>query len=158
MVIYPPNRGNSRGAGIVAEPRFVGRLLIRAAPNQAAAPDAIQVTSGGDPVLVGSSLAGALRIRTRRILRLVGASHDDADRSREELFGSYQAGQPLGPLGKLVGTFVWPLSSGRTPNRLTLPWSSRGSTSCTPLGTDRSPCSIGGALLFGAPTRGESGT
>lgn len=72
---------------VTADLRFVGGLLIRAAPDQAAAPDAVQVKSGGDPVLVGSSLAGVLRARARRILRLVCASRDDADRRLEELFG-----------------------------------------------------------------------
>jgi CRISPR/Cas system CSM-associated protein Csm3 (group 7 of RAMP superfamily) len=67
---------------------FSSGLLIRSAPTSADAPDAVHLSSGGQPILPGTSLAGVLRARARRILRVVRQQHGDAEVWLERLFGT----------------------------------------------------------------------
>jgi CRISPR/Cas system CSM-associated protein Csm3 (group 7 of RAMP superfamily) len=62
-----------------------GGLLVRSPGREPGDADATQLHSGGDPVLPGTSLAGALRTRALRIARLVCGAHGDA--RVEALFG-----------------------------------------------------------------------
>lgn len=54
-----------------------GGLLVRSPGTAPDAPDAAHLHSAGRPVLPGTSLAGALRSRARRIARVVAARRDD---------------------------------------------------------------------------------
>lgn len=67
---------------------FAGGMLIRSTPTSADAPDAIHLRSGGGAILPGTSLAGVLRARARRILRLVRRPHGDAEQWLGRLFGT----------------------------------------------------------------------
>lgn len=52
-----------------------GALLVRSYTESGQEPDAVQLLSGGDPILPGTSVAGVLRHRAERILRTLLA-HD----------------------------------------------------------------------------------
>jgi CRISPR/Cas system CSM-associated protein Csm3 (group 7 of RAMP superfamily) len=64
-----------------------GGLLVRSPGLEASAADAGHLHSGGQPILPGTSLAGALRARALRIASLVRAAQGDAERWIEGLFG-----------------------------------------------------------------------
>jgi len=67
--------------------RQQGGVLVRSPGLTPDAPDVAHLTSGGQPVLPGTGLAGALRTRALRIARIVRARHGDAEHWVEELFG-----------------------------------------------------------------------
>jgi len=67
--------------------RQSGGILVRSPGLTPDAPDVAHLTSGGWPVLPGTSLAGALRTRALRIARLVRARHGDSEHWVEDLFG-----------------------------------------------------------------------
>ncbi len=64
-----------------------GGVLVRSPGLTPDAPDVAHLTSGGQPVLPGTGLAGALRARALRIARIVRARHGDSEHWVEELFG-----------------------------------------------------------------------
>lgn len=64
-----------------------GGLLVRSPGLTADAADATPLTSGGQPVLPGTSVAGAMRARALRIARLVRAAQNDGERWVDRLFG-----------------------------------------------------------------------
>lgn len=70
-------------------------LLVRSAPSDAAAPDSVQLRSGADPVIPGSSLAGVLRGRCLRIARLADEiiGGDRAEDRVTALFGPRLQGE-----------------------------------------------------------------
>lgn len=72
--------------------RLQGDLLVRSAPNDAAAPDVVQLRSASKPVLPGTSLAGVLRAHALRISRLVRKAHNDAELWIDEIFGVHLEG------------------------------------------------------------------
>jgi CRISPR/Cas system CMR subunit Cmr4 (Cas7 group RAMP superfamily) len=63
-----------------------GGLLVRSPGLTADVADATPLTSGGKPVLPGTSVAGALRARALRIARLV-RTQNDGERWVDQLFG-----------------------------------------------------------------------
>ncbi len=73
--------------------RQQGGVLVRSPGLTPDAPDVAHLTSGGRPVLPGTSLAGALRTRALRIARIVRARHGDSERWVEELFGPRTKGE-----------------------------------------------------------------
>jgi CRISPR/Cas system CSM-associated protein Csm3 (group 7 of RAMP superfamily) len=75
------------------ELRFRGGLLVRKPQEEMGSADVGHLRSAGKPVLPGTSLAGALRARARRIANIVRQQKGDADIWVERLFGS----QALGP-------------------------------------------------------------
>lgn len=58
-------------------------LIIRSYPKRPELPDAVHLHSGGEPVLTGTSLKGAIRARAERICKTLGINKDFA----ENLFG-----------------------------------------------------------------------
>lgn len=70
-----------------------GSILVRSPGSKTDEPDAVHLTSAGRPLLPGSSLAGALRNRARRIARLVRKEKGDADCWVDALFGPRIEGQ-----------------------------------------------------------------
>jgi CRISPR/Cas system CSM-associated protein Csm3 (group 7 of RAMP superfamily) len=74
---------------IVAEADLVAPagLLIRSAPVEPGAPDAVHLHSGGRSVLAGTCLAGAVRTQALRIASVVREAKGDAERWVERLFG-----------------------------------------------------------------------
>lgn len=64
-----------------------GGVLVRSPGLTPDAPDVTHLTSGGQRVIPGTGLAGALRARALRIARIVRARHGDAEHWVEELFG-----------------------------------------------------------------------
>jgi CRISPR/Cas system CSM-associated protein Csm3 (group 7 of RAMP superfamily) len=79
---------------IVVEAELVatGGLLIRSAPVEPGAPDAVHLQSGGRSILPGTSTAGALRPRALRIAGVVRNGKRDAERWVERLFGPKMEG------------------------------------------------------------------
>ena len=73
--------------------RQQGGVLVRTPGLTPDAPDVAHLTSGGRPVLPGTSLAGTLRTRALRITRIVRARHGDSERWVEELFGPRTKGE-----------------------------------------------------------------
>ncbi|MCC7493723.1 MAG: hypothetical protein IT204_15315 [Fimbriimonadaceae bacterium] len=76
-------------ARFVLDARFAvaGSLLIRSASGGTGAPDLVQLQSGGQPVLSGTSLAGALRGRAQRIANTLYADRQRAAEQVEAMFG-----------------------------------------------------------------------
>lgn len=72
---------------IQVELEFSSGLLIRSPATGPKAPDAIHLTSGGESVLPGTSLAGVLRNRALKIARLVRKGNGDADDWIHRMFG-----------------------------------------------------------------------
>ena len=64
-----------------------GGVLVRSPGLTPDAPDVAHLTSGGQPVLPGTGLAGALRSRALRIARIVRGRHADGEHWVEKLFG-----------------------------------------------------------------------
>jgi CRISPR/Cas system CSM-associated protein Csm3 (group 7 of RAMP superfamily) len=66
-------------------------LIIRSYPSDPKMPDAVHIRSGGNPVLPGASLKGAIRSRAERIIKtLFGTGSDKEDKAKgvlDELFG-----------------------------------------------------------------------
>lgn len=62
-------------------------ILIRSAGKEADSPDAVHLTSGGKPIVSGTSLAGALRHHAMRIANHVRANYKDAQDWIDSLFG-----------------------------------------------------------------------
>jgi CRISPR/Cas system CSM-associated protein Csm3 (group 7 of RAMP superfamily) len=67
--------------------RQQGGVLVRSPGLTPDAPDVAHLTSGGQPVLPGTALAGVLRTRALRIARIVRARHGDAEHWVDALFG-----------------------------------------------------------------------
>ncbi len=67
---------------------FEGGVLVRSPGLAIDSVDAPHLRSGGDPVLPGTSLAGVLRARARRIAKIVRKNEDDADTWITEIFGA----------------------------------------------------------------------
>ncbi len=67
-------------------------LIVRSAPSDPKAPDNVHIQSGGNPVLPGTSLKGAIRSRAERIIKtLLGAGKDKEDKADtflNNLFGN----------------------------------------------------------------------
>src|SRR5262249_45229902 len=72
---------------IEADLQVKGGLLVRSPGPGANAPDAVHLHSGGQAVLPGTSVAGALRVRALRIARSVPAEAQDPERWVDRLFG-----------------------------------------------------------------------
>ncbi|MGI6618430.1 MAG: RAMP superfamily CRISPR-associated protein [Bacillota bacterium] len=66
---------------------FPGGLLIRQPGTASGSPDAIHLTSGGQPVISGTSFAGVLRHRALQIARIVRQEQGDAELWVNNLFG-----------------------------------------------------------------------
>ena len=67
--------------------QLVGDLLVRSPGYDPAAPDAVHLYSSGNPVLPGTSLAGAMRAQALRIARCVRESEGDGEEWINRLFG-----------------------------------------------------------------------
>jgi CRISPR/Cas system CSM-associated protein Csm3 (group 7 of RAMP superfamily) len=74
-----------------------GGLLVRSSGLTAEAADATPLTSGGKPVLPGTSVAGALRARALRIARVVRGTQNDGERWVKQLFGPRPRGDGVKP-------------------------------------------------------------
>jgi CRISPR/Cas system CSM-associated protein Csm3 (group 7 of RAMP superfamily) len=74
---------------IVVEAELVAAagLLVRSAPVEPGAPDAVHLRSGGRSILPGTSIAGVLRTQALRIAGVVRNDKADAQRWVERLFG-----------------------------------------------------------------------
>jgi CRISPR/Cas system CSM-associated protein Csm3 (group 7 of RAMP superfamily) len=72
---------------VTIELGFPGGLLVRSSGLIPGAADSTQLTSAGNPVLPGTSLAGALRSRALRIARVVRVDCGDAGAWVEDVFG-----------------------------------------------------------------------
>lgn len=81
----PPDRRER--VAIEVDLQFKSAVLIRSPGATATAPEATHLQSGGEPILTGTSVAGALRARALRIARLVRVDQKDAERWVERLFG-----------------------------------------------------------------------
>ncbi len=79
---------------IAVELASKGPLLIRNAPSEADAPDAVHLRSAGRSVVPGTSVAGALRARAMRIARVVRRDHNDAEHWVNATFGPRLDGVP----------------------------------------------------------------
>lgn len=66
---------------------LTGDLLVRSPGYDSAAPDAVHLYSAGNPVLPGTSLAGAMRSQALKIARCVRDSQGDGDYWINRLFG-----------------------------------------------------------------------
>ncbi len=89
--------GTRRYCYISATLELEGPILVRATPpgEQADAPDAVQFRSGGQPVVPGSSLAGALRHRALRICRTLASDQERAADTVDGIFGpGFRDNQP----------------------------------------------------------------
>ena len=89
-----PIEDRRRRIVIDAEATILGDLLIRSPNAQTAGPDVSHLSSGGRPVLTGTSLAGVMRAQALRIARLV---HDQSREAAEDrwitpLFGTREEG------------------------------------------------------------------
>jgi len=62
-------------------------ILVRSPGTEPGAADVSHLSSGGKPVLPGTSLAGVIRAQATRIARLVRNGQPDADRWIDRLFG-----------------------------------------------------------------------
>ncbi|MBX3156456.1 MAG: hypothetical protein KF773_10690 [Deltaproteobacteria bacterium] len=71
-----------------------GPLLVRNAPAEPDAPDAVHLRSGGRSVLPGTSVAGVLRARAMRIARIVRSGKEDAEQRVDAIFGPRLDGIP----------------------------------------------------------------
>ena len=71
----------------------VGDILVRSPSTDPGAPDVSHLTSGGGPILPGTSLAGVMRARALRIAKLVRDKHGDAQHWIDRLFGPRFEGQ-----------------------------------------------------------------
>lgn len=69
-----------------------GGLLVRSAPVDPEAPDAVHLSSAGRSVLPGTSLMGVLRARALRIARIVRESAGDAAHWVDGIFGPRHEG------------------------------------------------------------------
>jgi CRISPR/Cas system CSM-associated protein Csm3 (group 7 of RAMP superfamily) len=72
-------------------------ILVRSPGTEPGAPDVSHLSSGGKPVLPGTSLAGVMRAQATRIAKLVRSRQDDADRWIDRLFGPRFQGQRPSP-------------------------------------------------------------
>jgi CRISPR/Cas system CSM-associated protein Csm3 (group 7 of RAMP superfamily) len=72
---------------------FRGGLLVRSPAVTAEAPDAVHISSGGQSVLPGTSLAGVLRNRATRIARFVRSDHGDGEKWVKNMFGPPSKGR-----------------------------------------------------------------
>ena len=79
-------------------------LIIRSYPSDPKLPDNVHIQSGGNPVLPGSSLKGAIRSRAERIIKtLFGAGtdkEDKADTFLNDLFGNVDCDKQKKEAGK----------------------------------------------------------
>lgn len=82
---FPPPGSEAAAPAVFRLCLNASTLLVRAAPGGPADPDVVQLRSGGDAVIPGSSLAGVLRARCRRIAYLVDPA--TADERVDCLFG-----------------------------------------------------------------------
>jgi CRISPR/Cas system CSM-associated protein Csm3 (group 7 of RAMP superfamily) len=67
--------------------QIIGGLLVRSPGSEPTAPDVVHLHSAGNPVLPGTSLAGAMRSQALRIARCVRDSQGDGDEWINRLFG-----------------------------------------------------------------------
>jgi len=67
--------------------QITGDLLVRSPGNEPGAPDVVHLRSAGNPVLPGTSLAGAMRAQALRIAGCVRDSQGDGDDWINRLFG-----------------------------------------------------------------------
>jgi len=67
--------------------RIKGDLLVRSPGDDPMAPDVVHLHSAGNPVLPGTSLAGAMRAQALRIARCVRDAQGDGDEWINRLFG-----------------------------------------------------------------------
>ncbi|MBL8237416.1 MAG: hypothetical protein JNM66_08360 [Bryobacterales bacterium] len=73
-----PSMDKNQGLEITISLRLITSLLVRSGGGAPAEPDAVHLTENGTPVLPGTSIAGALRSRCRRIaLSLLPEAHAD---------------------------------------------------------------------------------
>ena len=82
-------------------------ILVRSPGTEPEAPDVSHLSSGGKPVLPGTSLAGVMRAQATRIAKLVRSRQDDADRWIDRLFGPRFQGQRPPPGHQLHASRVW---------------------------------------------------
>jgi CRISPR/Cas system CSM-associated protein Csm3 (group 7 of RAMP superfamily) len=78
---------------IILHLSVAGEVLVRSPGTSPEAPDVSHLTSGGDPILPGTSLGGVLRSQAGRIARLVRRRQGDGDRWIGRLFGPRFEGQ-----------------------------------------------------------------
>ncbi|HWO26212.1 MAG TPA: RAMP superfamily CRISPR-associated protein [Kofleriaceae bacterium] len=85
-----------RRSRIIIDVEFASKsaLLVRSAPAEPDAPDAVHLRSAGHSILPGTGTAGALRTRALRIARIVRTGQGDADRWVEAIFGPRVEGIP----------------------------------------------------------------
>lgn len=74
--------------------RFKDGVLIRSPGIEGNAPDVVHLTSGGKPIVPGTSIAGVLRSHALRIARLYGQK--DTEQLVDELFGPREKGKASG--------------------------------------------------------------
>lgn len=74
--------------------KFKDGVLIRSPGIEGNAPDVVHLTSGGKPVVPGTSIAGVLRAHALRIARLCG--RNDAEELVDDLFGPREKGKASG--------------------------------------------------------------
>ncbi len=77
---------------VEAELVAIGGLLVRSAPVEPGAPDAVHLQSGGRSILPGTAIAGVLRTQALRIARVVREGKGDAERWVERMFGPKMTG------------------------------------------------------------------
>jgi CRISPR/Cas system CMR subunit Cmr4 (Cas7 group RAMP superfamily) len=86
------------GVHVELELTTQGGLLVRGPGMTSDAADAVHLHSGGQPILPGTSVAGAIRARATRIAQVVRAAQNDGRRWVDRLFGprpDRQTGQTL---------------------------------------------------------------
>ena len=87
-------------------------VLIRSPGDDPSAPEVVHLSSGGQAVLPGTSVAGAMRSRALRIARIVRTAEGDADAWVDRLFGPRFIGQRPPPDFTLQAS---PLQVGEAP-------------------------------------------
>jgi len=85
--VLPAPVDERRRVRVTADLTVRGGLLVRSPATTADAPDAVHLWSGGQGVLPGTSLAGVLRARAGRILRVLGAPEPAVAAAVGRLFG-----------------------------------------------------------------------
>lgn len=81
--------------------RLKNSLIIRSYSSDPSMPDAVHISSKGKPALTGSSLKGALRARTERILKTLGKADDAVETFIADLFGDVNEKKNTARKGRL---------------------------------------------------------
>lgn len=111
----PPD--NRQRVIIEAEAAILGDLLIRSPNVQADGPDVMHLSSGGRPILSGTSLAGVMRAHALRIVRLIHRlSKPDAETFVARLIGPREErtkNPVFQPSGSRLRVSERPVTNGR---------------------------------------------